>query len=157
MICFEHHQHISPKDSEVLDLNRESVASLVVQWDAKDGFNDRIRRSFGGVRNAAEIAVEGFAHLIIPELTGYILLERANIGDGVDYWMTSNADPDAYDFENREARLEVSGTVEQSYLSGIEYIVRQKMEQTQKSDYTGLPAYILIAEFSRPIIYLEKR
>ena len=162
MMCFEHHGHHSSLNRNVINLNRETLAELEIAWTGHKNTSDstrrsRIRRSFGEARNAAETAAEGFAHLVIPELTGYFLMWRANIGEGVDYWLGSENDPDAYDFENADARLEVSGTVSQDYLSGVEYIVRQKLEQTKPTDYTGLPALVIVVEFGRPIFYVERR
>lgn len=162
MMCFEHHDHESNLSRDVINLDREILAKLEITWTRlenpiDDRRKSRIRRSFGEARNAAETAAEGFAHLLISELAGYYIMWRANIGDGVDYWLGRENNPDAYDFENAEARLEVSGTVSQDYLSGVEYIVREKLEQTKRSDYTNLPALVLVVEFGRPVVYMEKR
>lgn len=162
MMCFEHHGHESSLYPKVSDLDRETLAELEITWTGQNNRSDcarqlRIRRSFGEARNAAETAAEGFAQLLIPEMTGYVLLERSNIGSGVDYWLTSKKDVEDYDFANREARLEVSGTVSQEHLSGVENIVRKKFKQTKSSDYTGLPAHVFVVEFGRPIIYVEAR
>ena len=162
MMCFEHHGHESSLHPMVSDLDREALVKLEITWTGQNSKSDcarrsRIRRSFGDARNAAETAAEGFAQLLIPEMTGFVLLERSNIGSGVDYWLTKKKDAADYDFANRETRLEVSGTVSQELLSRVEYIVREKLEQTKRSDFTGLPAHVIVAEFGRPIIYLEAR
>lgn len=162
MMCFEHHGHESSLYAKVSDLDRETLANLEIAWIGQNSKSDcarksRIRRSFGAARNAAETAAEGFAQLLIPEMTGFVLLERSNIGSGVDYWLTRKKDMKEYDFANREARLEVSGTVSQEHLSGVENIVRKNLEQTKSSDYSGLPAHVIVVEFGRPIIYVEAR
>ena len=162
MMCFEHHGHESSLFSELLNLDREKLANVEIRWTGQNNKSNkirrsRIRRSFGEARNAVETAAEGFAHLIIPLLTGYHLMWRANIGEGVDYWLGSENDPEAYDFENADARLEVSGTLCRKYLSSIEYTVKEKLEQTKDSDDSGLPALVLVVEFGRPIFYKEKR
>ena len=162
MMCFEHHGHESSLDRDVINLAREKLASVEIRWTGQNSKSNtvrklRIRRSFGEARNAVEMAAEGFAHLIIPKLTGYHLMWRANIGEGVDYWLGSVDDPDAYDFENADARLEVSGTLSRKYLSSIEYIVNDKLNQTRDSDYSGVPALVLVVEFGRPIFYKEER
>ena len=162
MMCFEHHGHESSLDSDVINLKREKLANAEIRWTGQNSKSNtvrisRIRRSFGEARNAVETAAEGFAHLIIPKLTGYHLMWRANIGEGVDYWLGSENDPDAYDFENAVARLEVSGTLRKRYLSSIEYIVNDKLEQTEDSDDSEVPALVLVVEFGRPIFYKEER
>jgi hypothetical protein len=50
----------------------------------------------------------------------------------------------------RMARLEVSG-IRKGSRSQINARVKQKTEQTRASDAEGLPAYIIVVEFSRPI------
>lgn len=55
-----------------------------------------------------------------------------------------------------QARLEVSGI-----LKGSKGIVNKRMiekiRQTQKSDDTDIPAYIVVVEFSEPMIKIRKR
>ncbi|TAF58742.1 MAG: hypothetical protein EAZ60_01650 [Oscillatoriales cyanobacterium] len=50
----------------------------------------------------------------------------------------------------RMARLEVSG-IRKGDRSQINARVKLKTEQTRTSDAQGLPAYIIVVEFSRPI------
>ncbi|MBW4623103.1 MAG: hypothetical protein KME17_27560 [Cyanosarcina radialis HA8281-LM2] len=50
----------------------------------------------------------------------------------------------------RMARLEVSG-IRQGNRSQINARVKQKTKQTRASDAQGLPAYIIVVEFSRPM------
>ena len=54
-------------------------------------------------------------------------------------------------------RLEVAGRRSIQKIGSIERIVREKIKQTRKSDKTGKPAYVIVVEFSRPVIYFEKR
>jgi hypothetical protein len=48
------------------------------------------------------------------------------------------------------ARLEVSG-IRNGNRGKINARVKQKTEQTRASDAQGLPAYIIVVEFSRPV------
>ena len=157
MMCFESHEHESSLNSEVTNLGRDRLADLTISWSYLSEERDRMRRSFGVARNAVEFAAEGFAHLMIPGLTGHFLIERANVGDGVDYWLTKDMDPEVHVFQNREARLEISGIMEREHRSGIEYIVRRKLKQTDRSDSTELPAFVFVVEFGRPIFYMEAK
>jgi hypothetical protein len=50
----------------------------------------------------------------------------------------------------RMARLEVSG-IRKGSQGQINARIKQKTEQSRASDAGGLPAYIIVVEFSRPI------
>ncbi|MCU0541386.1 MAG: hypothetical protein MUE44_04270 [Oscillatoriaceae cyanobacterium Prado104] len=54
------------------------------------------------------------------------------------------------------ARLEVSG-IRKGNRSQINARVKLKTEQTRTSDAQGLPAYIIVVEFSRPISIINTK
>jgi hypothetical protein len=54
------------------------------------------------------------------------------------------------------ARLEVSG-IRKGSRSQINARVKQKTYQTLASDAQGLPAYIIVVEFSRPISVINAK
>jgi hypothetical protein len=54
------------------------------------------------------------------------------------------------------ARLEVSG-IRKGNRAQINARVKQKTEQTRASDVQGLPAYIIVVEFSRPISVISAK
>ena len=56
-----------------------------------------------------------------------------------------------------QTRLEVSGILDAQYPSRIVQRVKEKMEQTKQSDYSALPAYVIVVEFGRPVVYMVKR
>ena len=63
----------------------------------------------------------------------------------------------SFDFPFQEtARLEVSGILKGTK-SQINQRLKEKLEQTEKSDNLKLPAFVIIAEFSAPLVKIKKR
>lgn len=95
------------------------------------------------------------AILLAIKKTGYSTVERSIKGTGFDYWLGEAKNTEELPFQ-RKARLEISGI-----RSGNEYQVNRrvnmKLMQTNRSDNIGLPAYIIVVEFSMPMsIFKEK-
>ena len=99
---------------------------------------------------------EGIAFLTIIAFTEYTVIERSQIGEGIDFWLARKEDVDEFSFQ-RDARMEVKGITEAEYESQIIGQVRNGIEQSKGSDDTGLPAYIIVTEFSRPVVYMVQR
>ena len=53
-------------------------------------------------------------------------------------------------------RMEVSGLLTGGN-QAIKSRVNVKMKQTRRSDYLGLPAYVVIVEFNQPAAHIEER
>lgn len=102
--------------------------------------------------DAVEAGAVGVAALLIVLQTGLTTIERSLRGTGVDYWL---GPPETLPFQRR-ARLEMSGILHGSD-SDIRARVRQKLNQTRRSDKSGLPAYVIVVEFSRPLAEVRKR
>ena len=58
--------------------------------------------------------------------------------------------------KNQHIHAKVSGILKGTK-GQINKRLKDKIEQTQKSDKLGLPAYIVIVEFSRPLVKIVKR
>ncbi len=101
-------------------------------------------RAYGDLEEATELAACGVAILVLRDLTGLRAIERARKGKGFDDWLGE----DEPLFQNK-ARLEVSGILEGTD-SQVRSRLKQKLEQTSKSDQLGLPAYGVVVEFGRP-------
>ena len=154
LICLEHHGHESGVQSDLNSLE-EKLAALEIVWTRQ--IDEKTRRAWGDPRNAVEDAAVGIAHLIIPKFTEYTVIERSNIGEGIDYWLGYKEDTDKFMFQ-RKARLEVSGILlDKQYPSQIKQRVRKRTEQTKQSDRSGLPAYVIVVEFGQPAVYMVKR
>jgi len=94
----------------------------------------------------------GIAIILVLELTGYTVIQRAKKGTGVDYWLGYK--DSSLPFEN-SARLEVSGimTGDDKEIKGR---VKKKTKQTEPSDGL-LPAYVVVVEFSKPLSHLVQK
>ncbi|MEB3337992.1 MAG: hypothetical protein VKJ46_11045, partial [Leptolyngbyaceae bacterium] len=89
------------------------------------------------------------------KLTNLTVIERSRKGTGFDYWLGIQDSASILPFQ-RMARLEVSG-IRKGHQGQINARVKQKTEQTRPSDAQGLPAYIIVVEFSRPISIISAK
>ena len=128
--------------------------------------SEQAMRTWNDLEEVTEDGAAGIAALLAIKEIGYHIILRSRKTSGIDYWL---GDKDISNISEPEqaatdalrellrdnelvvrARLEVSGI-----LSGTEPIVRarvrRKMNQTNRSDDWGLPAYILVVEFGRPL------
>lgn len=80
------------------------------------------------------------------------MTQRSRKGTGFDYWLGDEAD---MPFQNK-ARLEVSG-IRNGDQKIIKARVREKLTQTEVSDKTRLPAYVVVVEFGRPVAEVRQR
>lgn len=103
-----------------------------------------------------ENAATAIAFLLVAEQTDYTVIEEASIGTGVDYWLGYKEGHSLYDEDNfMNARLEISGI--EAGTSKIRGRVREKLEQVKPTDGTGLPAYVVVAEFGTPTAVLVRK
>jgi hypothetical protein len=94
----------------------------------------------------------GIAIMLVLELTGYTVVQRAKKGTGVDYWLGYKES--SLPFEN-SARLEVSGIMKGDD-KDVKGRVKRKTKQTEPSDGL-LPAYVVVVEFSKPLSHLVQK
>ncbi len=77
--------------------------------------------------------------------------EEATIGTGIDFWMSKrDFDKNETAFHKREARLEVSGILQQTSSNSLNMRVNKKKKQIQLSDSSKLEGWIVVVEFSSP-------
>lgn len=115
---------------------------------------------------AVEEGAAGIAVLLANRETGYLAIARSWKGTGFDYLL---GDDDTLNISEAErsvssqwakvlgdtalvprGRLEVSGILNGSD-SQVRTRANQKLEQTESSDHWGIPAYVIIVEFGRPL------
>lgn len=130
----------------ILEVEGEFSTRFQLDWQP---VTEQARRCWNDEEYTTEQAAYGIALLLILQLTDLTAIERSRKGTGFDYWLGIQDSTSMLPFE-RMARLEVSGIREGSR-SQINARVKQKTEQTGASDAEGLPAYIIVVEFSRPI------
>ena len=144
-VCLEAVGYLSEVD---LFATGDYTAQYNLTWNM---VTEQMRRSHNDLEEATEHGACGIAILLIRDLIGYTVIERARKGSGIDYWLGIEEE---FPFQRR-GLLEVSGI-----LRGDESIinarVRQKMDQSARSEgqYT---AYIVVVEFSRAVVRVVKK
>ena len=140
-ICFEENNFTG---QVTLKIEGEQTAQFQFTWErvsqqVKDMHNDLIYET--------EYGAYCIAFLIIHHLTDYKIIRRSKRKTGFDYWLGDKTAE--YPFDDT-ARLEVSGILKGNAVE-IKRRVKEKQEQVKQSDDSGLPAYIIVTEFSKPI------
>jgi hypothetical protein len=123
-------------------------------------------RTWNDPDEAAEDGAAGIAALLAIREIGYPVVLRSRKTTGFDYWLgdkdTSNiSQPEqAATKALREViqdndmvvrgRMEVSG-IRRGDNAVVRARVRRKLSQTNRSDALGLPAYVIVVEFGRPL------
>lgn len=148
-ICLSDEDH---EPGVVLKVKGEFSTTFKLDWQP---VTEQIRRCWNDKEYTTEQAAYGIAFLLIWQLTNLTVIERSRKGTGFDYWLGIQDATPTLPFQ-RMARLEVSG-IRKGNQSQINVRVKQKAEQTRASDAQGLPAYIIVVEFSQPtsIIYTK--
>ena len=154
LFCLENHNHQSGVIAELRSL-AETLDELELVWTQP--LTDDDRRNWGRPSSAVEHAAEGIAWLIIYRFTRYTIIKRSHIGSGIDFWLGDQDDVNQLEFNQRKARLEIKGRLDPASDSVIRSLVVEALAQTQRSDASGLPASVVVADFSEPTIYMEQR
>ena len=117
------------------------------------------RRTWNDLREATQFGAAAIAVLIAKREIGYAVVDRAVIGTGIDYWMGDESDGPP--FQNK-ARLEISGILKadgdgNNVKREVSARVREKLTQTDPSDHTAIPAYVVVVEFGSPVAEVQKK
>lgn len=147
MVCLQRHNHAT---GVALEVRGAHPATCAVCWARRVAAADL---ALWDQDEATEYGACGVAALLLLALTDYTIVRKARRGEGVDYWLAyRDADPPFQE----AARVEVSGIFDGDEHS-IKARVTQKLRQTSRSDLTGVPAYVAVVEFGRPLSHLERR
>jgi hypothetical protein len=145
-VCLDNQGHKSGKS---IQIKGDLEGQFRLRWEE---VTQQIRVS----RNDLEDAVEGGAYclamLVIEKLTSLKVTKQSQKRTGFDYWLGEEKEGGIQGL----ARLEVSGILKGTK-GQINQRLKEKMRQTQKSDNLKIPAYIVIVEFSQPIMKIKKR
>lgn len=136
----------------------ESQFSIVFEWS--EGLTKGDRDSWKNKIDLAKWAGVGIALSMITQFSEYTVSEEAAINSGVDFYLgdkESVAQAGDDDFIERTARLEASGILCAKGGNTVARRRRCKVKQTKKSDCDGTPAFIIIGEFSIPLVDWTKR
>lgn len=144
-VCLEYHQHQRGVEMYVtgyVDVHHE-LDWPPITAEARDGW--------ANLRVATEWGAAGVATLLAKEEMNYSVVKQSWTGTGFDYWLAHESD-----IPHEAARMEVSGLLTGGN-QAIKSRVNVKMKQTRRSDYLGLPAYVVIVEFNQPAAHIEER
>ena len=142
-VCFEEQNHSSGVE---LNVDGAFQAKYQIFWQQ---ITVQMMRSYNDEDSATELGAYGVAFLLVLDLTDYTIIEKSRRGTGFDYWLGKAQDDKELPFQNKE-RLEVSG-IRNGDNSRVKSRVNEKLKQVQISDPTGLPALIVVVEFSAPL------
>jgi hypothetical protein len=152
VVCFTDQQHQSGLTLPVKLAEPGSNRELQVSWVLE--ISDNIRKSYQEPSRTTD-----YGAMCVAVLLSTILVENCNAveptvgNNGFDFYLCD--EEDTYNFYL--ARLEVSGIRKESKTNTVEKRVEIKKQQTQRSDNSGLPAYICVTEFGTPkASYIKK-
>ena len=124
-----------------------------VFWEGH--MTNKMAYSWGDLEEAVEYGATCIAILLTIKKTNYTTVVRSVKGTGFDYWVGDENDDHDLPFQGK-ARLEISG-IRKGDDSLVNRRVNVKIQQTNRSDHTGFPAYIVVVEFSNPMSkFVEK-
>lgn len=145
-VCLESQGHPQGKD---LSVQGDHSRQYSLQWPL---VTDQMMRCLNDPQITTEHGAVGIAALLVKKLVGCSVVERSRKGTGFDYWLGDHA---VMPFQNK-ARLEVSG-IRQGTDITVRKRVREKLRQTDPSDGTALPAYVVVVEFGTPLAEMRRK
>jgi hypothetical protein len=148
-ICLDFNRHASPVR---LHLKKVSNAQVLLSWPSVTA---QMKATYNDMQNSTEFGACGIAILVVRKITGLTVIEQSKKGTGFDYWLGADEDDEVLPFANK-ARLEVSGILSGTP-SQFKARIKQKLRQTETSDSSGLTAYAVVVEFSKPLAEIGKR
>ena len=128
--------------------------------------SEQAMRTWNDLDEAAEDGAVGIAALLAFKEIGYQVVLRSRKSTGIDYWLGDKDVSNISELEQaatealREvllddelvvrARMEVSG-IRLGNDAVVRARVKRKLDQTKRSDNWGLPGYVVVVEFGRPL------
>ncbi len=123
--------------------------NLQLEWGLH--VDSQVKRSWNDLQEATEYGAVGIALILLKKLTHYTVIERSFKGTHFDYWLgTGEYDENLLPFEQRKAKLEVSGIWKASKSNTLEARTQIKLRQIRKSLDEALPAIVIVVEFGTP-------
>ena len=147
-VCLESQHHQSATTLKVTGTYTDNFSLSWKKIDLK------VRQSWQNLTESVEEAAYGLAIVTIWQLTPYKIIKQSFKGSGFDYWLGEKDTSD--DPFKEKARLEVSGILNGTK-GQINQRLKEKLQQTEKSDNFKLPVIVIIAEFGTPQIKIQER
>ncbi len=130
------------------------------------------RRTWADPSEATEDGAAGIAALLAIREIGYTVILRSYKSTGIDYRLGSNDQSDVTTAERAmtfalqplledddlivKGRMEVSGILNGDDQQ-ISARTRLKLRQTDQSDSSALPAYVMVVEFGQPVAEVTRK
>jgi hypothetical protein len=142
-VCFEEQKHANGVE---LQVQGTFQTKYQVFWQQ---VTNQMLRCYNDEETTTELGAYGVAFLLVLDLTDFTVIQTSRRGTGFDYWLGTAEDSEGLPFQNKE-RLEVSG-IRSGDSNLVRARVNQKLKQVEPSNYTALPALIVVVEFSAPL------
>lgn len=162
IFCLESQGHetgikLSVKLDNNIEDEKEENKEYELIWSTKIEFP----KNFKDEKRTTDFGAMFIALLLILKLKdNYNIIEASEQGTGYDFLLSKDSDDLAEDnfLELIGDRLEVSGIRKEIPTNNIETRTKQKIKQTDTTDYTNSDAYIVVVEFSKPksVFYHKK-
>ena len=105
--------------------------------------------SFYNLDDTVSFGAEAIAMFFCITHTEFNDLERSTKKTGIDYWLSHEKSNPNLPFQN-SGRLEVSGILKETETNTVAKRIKEKIKQSEQSDKTTLPVYIVVVAFDRP-------
>jgi hypothetical protein len=146
VLCLEGQGHGS---GVRLSIQGSFAATFQLNWSMD--VTDAMRHYWNDPDEIAEQGAHAVALLLVRSLAGLTVLERSRKGTGFDWWLA----PEDNLFQ-ATARLEVSGIM-RGGTRRVNERLKARIAQTERSDPSGLTAYVVVVEFSAPQARVTRR
>lgn len=137
--------------SVILGIDGIVKEDVPLEWEGE--VSEQLERTYADAESLTERSAVCISVLLALELTEYTVVERSRKGTGFDYMLGDKNDK----FYMPKARLEISGIERETKSNNLERRFNQKTRQTDKTDYTKMPAYVSVVEFSTPKALFGKK
>ena len=149
--CLDQNKH---QNGVLLKFSFNSQAfSYPISWPEERIDLDKIRNHYNS-DDALPFGAEAIAFFVSINHTEYKSLKRAVKKTGIDYWLSNESSTQSLPFQNA-GRLEISGILKQSETNTITKRVKEKIIQTNQSEKTTLPVYVVVVAFDDPCAKME--
>lgn len=145
-VCLANRHHKSGKTLKVFGTQNTEFR---LEWPK---VTKQMERTHNDLQDATEDGACAIAISLSRELKGLTVILRSWKGPGFDYWLGKDS---GGMFQNK-TRLEVSGILKGEE-SNIQSRIKEKIEQTKKSDSTGFGAIVCVVEFGTPQAHFVER
>ncbi|GEM_PF-1855639 len=133
----------------ILKVEGDFDMKMKIEWT--ESVSQNTVDSWKEERYAANYGAVGISLLLYTELLGVSYFEEAQIGTGIDFWVSKEGigQEDALHIP-KEARLEISGLGKETVSNTVNMRIGQKKRQITTSDGTNLPGWVIVVEFNTP-------